>query len=201
MRHKLITILISLILIISVLVVQFARHYPKACDNYAELGVKGKVAFEINKMLASNINENNLKYKEITTMNTKSDGSILSITVDTSKINKLALEFSSEIYETVNKLDNKFAIPLGNAMGSRLFSGRGPDIKIRIIPVSTSTFDIKSELLSSGINQTLHRISITFQTEIMCLAPYHEYKISFETKIVLGETLIVGKVPEIILQR
>ncbi len=201
MKRKLRMIIISLFLVTASLIIQFARNYPTACDTYAELGIKGTVTFEINKTLAENLNNKKHNYNEMAIINNHTDGSISSITVETSKVNVIALELSGEIYNAIISTNTTFGIPLGNAMGSKMLSGSGPMINIKIIPVGTAQYDIKSELLSSGINQTLHRISISFSTEIICLAPFHEYRSYIETEIVLAETLIMGKIPEIVLHR
>ena len=46
----------------------------------------------------------------------------------------------------------------GSFTGLKLMSGKGPGIKIRISTIGNVKTDLKSEFVSKGINQTLHRI-------------------------------------------
>ena len=80
-----------------------------------------------------------------------------------------------------------------------MLSSKGPEINVSIKPISIVEYKIKSEFIGEGINQTLHRISIVFNTVITCLAPFHESSVTIETEMVLSETLIIGKVPNTIL--
>ena len=157
MKNKLRIIVFSILLVLVALIIQFARSYPKACNIYAETGIKGAVATEINKKISSKLNYNIDEYSQIAVINTREDGSISTIIIKTSIINNIALGLSAEIYNTISESNYQFGIPFGNAMGSKLLSGQGPNINIKIKPISATTHEIKSELLSSGINQTLHR--------------------------------------------
>ena len=46
----------------------------------------------------------------------------------------------------------------GSFTGFKLLAGKGPGIKIRITPIGNVETDLKSEFITQGINQTLHRI-------------------------------------------
>ena len=201
MKKRIKIILFSIVLVLVAITMHFLRNYPLACDVYAETGINGIIASEINKKISNKLNNNIDEYSQIATINTNSDGSISTITIKSSIINNIALGLSADIYNTISESNYQFGIPFGNVMGYELLSGKGPKINIKIKPISATKHEIKSELLSSGINQSLHRILVLFTTEIMCLAPFHKHKSFIETELILFETLIVGKVPEVIIQR
>ncbi len=194
-------IILSVIVTLLAITIQFARYYPIACNNYAEKGIKAEITKEINNTFADILDSESIDYNNIANINERTDGSISSINVDTAKLNAVALKFSNEIIDSIENAENSFGIPLGNALGSKMLSGKGAKINVNILPIGAPEYEIESKLLSSGINQTLHRISICFKTEIQCLAPFHESKCSINTTIVIAETLIVGEVPEVILHR
>ena len=132
MKRKILMFIISVFFALTALLLQFARNYPDACNTYAEVGIKGEISLEINKMLARKLNDNNINYSKIAKINTQSDGSISGINIEASKIDFIALELSNEIYNTLLSYNKSFGIPLANAMGSKLFSGNGDD-RARIV--------------------------------------------------------------------
>jgi len=199
MRKKLILILIVVILIISICILRFFRYYALACEEYAQNGIAGSVTYDINRLLCDGIDSAEVDYEEITKIEKNESGSIEYISINNHKINNIANEISSKIYEMLQKKKNDFGVPLGNAMGIKLLSSKGPEINVSIKPISIVEYKIKSEFIGEGINQTLHRISIVFNTVITCLAPFHESSVTIETEMVLSETLIIGKVPNTIL--
>ena len=83
-------------------------------------------------------------------------------------------------------------------MGSRLLSGKGPEIPVNVIPVGSLSYELKSELVSGGINQTVHRISLFYSATVRCLAPFDEELIIITGETVIAETLIIGEVPKIL---
>jgi hypothetical protein len=67
------------------------------------------------------------------------------------------------------------------------------------VPLGSVDYVIDSKLISGGVNQTLHRITINYNFEINCLAPFSETVIAMNNTLILAETVIVGEVPNYIL--
>ncbi len=199
MKKRILCAIIALLLLSLSFVLRIAQHYPNAADIYAQQGIKGTLTKEINKKLTDELTNFKLKYSEISDIIYANDGQITSIKINAAEMNIIANRLSEIIYNSIKTSTHEFGIPLGNALGSRLFSGKGPKLNTDIIPIGSVEYDIRSELSDAGINQTLHRIYIYFNAEINCLAPFYETKINIKTSIIIAETLIVGKVPEIIL--
>ena len=53
-----------------------------------------------------------------------------------------------------------------------------------------------SEFTESGINQTLHQIYLDINTDIDIITPFNIIGNSYQTRVLLAESIIVGKVPE-----
>lgn len=200
MRNKTKIFFLTLLLLISFLSVCFINNYSSACESFAEYGIKGTITNEINKKIACSLTNDN-EYHNFVTVNKNNDGSLSSLYIESSKINIIALEISSDIYETIIESNFKFGLPLGNAFGFRVLSGNGPKLKLKIMPLGATEYEIKSEFVSGGINQTLHRIKLLFTTEIVCLAPFNEKAKVIETELILAESVIIGKIPEVVVQR
>lgn len=188
-----------MILITTAILLHCSRHYSDACDTYAENKIKGDVTNKINANIADYLYRNDVHYSDIAKINYSSTGSIVSITIDSVYLNIIATELSQIIYNNIEIGENEYGIPLGNISGSKFLSGRGPKINVRISHVGSVVHSINSELISGGINQTLHRINIVFDVVISCLAPFNETKSTIRTQIAVAESIIVGEVPEVLL--
>ena len=54
---------------------------------------------------------------------------------------------------------------------------------------------LKSEFISQGINQTLHRIYLELNCEVTILTPYDTIKQKIDNQVLIAESVIVGDVP------
>ena len=87
-------------------------------------------------------------------------------------------------------------VPLGAFTGIGLFSGMGPSVNFRVLPVGTVTCDCLSSLTSAGINQTLHTVSLEVTASVEIVLPSGPRDVSTVTDVLLCESVIVGKVPD-----
>lgn len=177
----------------------FIEGFNKAADSYALSEAKSLLIYHINNDINKKISESGMKYSDFATISTDDSGRITSIQVDSVKLNLTASEFSVLIIESIKSIQTgEFYIPLGNAFGSRLLSGRGPKINVKIIPIGTISSDIKSEFQSAGINQSMHRLMINFNVCVSIMSPFSSATTNFTVPLCIAETIIVGEVPKVI---
>lgn len=81
-------------------------------------------------------------------------------------------------------------------MGSRFFSGIGPDITIKMMTDGTVETDLRSEFKEAGINQTLHRIYLEVKCDVNILTPYNTITETIYNKVLLVEGVIIGNIPD-----
>lgn len=55
--------------------------------------------------------------------------------------------------------------------------------------------DLKSEFISKGINQTLHRIYLQIQCQVIVLTPFETIEEKITNQVLLTEVVIVGVTP------
>jgi hypothetical protein len=84
--------------------------------------------------------------------------------------------------------------------GIEAFAGLGPNIYFRIIPVSSVSCGFSSDFASVGINQTKHSIYLNVVADISIVMPSRTENFAVVTQILVGESVIVGKVPDTFLQ-
>ncbi len=125
-----------------------------------------------------------------------SDGGVTAVTANVAAINTLAAEVLTRAEEQTSQDVITVAIPVGNLLGSMLFTNRGPDIHVDVIMLSSSESGFRSELSSAGINQTRHQLYLDLAVTISLLLPWKTGSTSVDTEILVSETVIVGEVPE-----
>ena len=55
--------------------------------------------------------------------------------------------------------------------------------------------DLRSEFISQGINQTVHRIYLQIECEVNILTPINTLQESISNQVLLAENVIVGQIP------
>lgn len=83
----------------------------------------------------------------------------------------------------------------GSFTGLKILSGRGPGIKIRISSVGDVATDLRSEFISQGINQTLHRVYLQVDTSVNILTPFDNIEKEISNQVLLMENVILGEIP------
>ena len=83
----------------------------------------------------------------------------------------------------------------GSFTGLKILSGRGPGIKIRISSVGDVATDLRSEFVSQGINQTLHRVYLQVDTRVNILTPFDNIEKEISNQVLLMENVILGEIP------
>lgn len=186
-------------MLLTATILRIASNYSKAFDEYSETVVKSYLKIRINRIISENINSLNMQFNEITSFNRDKNGRIISISINSILLNSAILQIEEEILKDLTRSSLTIGMPLGNLFGIKFLSGKGPTLNVSIYPIMSTAQEPKSELISGGINQSLHRITTVFETEVSCLAPFYKTKCNISTTIVISETLIVGEIPEIII--
>ncbi|MCD8117361.1 MAG: sporulation protein YunB [Oscillospiraceae bacterium] len=123
-------------------------------------------------------------------------GDVTAVTANVAAINTLAAEVLTRAEERTSQDVITVSVPLGSLTGSVLFAGRGPDIKVDVLMLSSSSSGFRSELSAAGINQTRHQLYLDLTVAISLLLPWQTVSTSVDTEILVSETVIVGDVPE-----
>lgn len=166
-------------------------------NNYAKNKAKIMSNSIINQTVHSYLEAQNIKYSEILRINTKEDGTVTSVEFDTVRLTKLKSGVISQIQQNINKQGYiKMKVPVGTLTGNQFLNNKGPSIDIDMTVSSDVYSKISSEFISAGINQTLHKIILTINTDIYFVMPWYRSSGNFQTEFVLAETVIVGEVPD-----
>jgi len=145
---------------------------------------------------------NNAIAKVITNMQSpvtvsRGEDGMYGVEVNTALLSIMKTEATSELTKAMSdaKIMN-FRLPLGNITGSTLLAGRGRTVSVRLVPIGDVETDIRTEFLSVGINQTLHKIFMRVKVSFNMFVAGDIHKLELENNVTLAETVIIGKVPD-----
>ena len=134
-------------------------------------------------------------YDELFTIEKDNNGNVVMIKSNVVPINEIISDIPNKIQKKIDEMGrDNVEIAIGSFTGFKLLAGVGPGIKIRISSVGNVQTDLKSEFISQGINQTLHRVYLQVKCEVSILTPFYDIKESINNQVLIMENVIVGHV-------
>ena len=112
------------------------------------------------------------------------------------KINQVTSDIAISIQKALDSNEkNKIYIYSGAITGIRFLSGTGPRIPLKIASVGNIDTDLKSEFISQGVNQTLHRVYLDIKANVSILSSFKTIESSIENQVLIAEHVIIGEIP------
>lgn len=142
-----------------------------------------------------------MRYEDLVSVTRNEKGEVTAVAANPLKINKIARDTASISQANLKNLSlNGIPVPLGALTGIEALAGLGPDIHFRIIPVSSVSCGFSSAFESVGINQTKHSIYLNVVADVSIVMPSKTKNFAVTTQILVGESVIVGRIPDTYLQ-
>lgn len=139
----------------------------------------------------------NVMYDTLVMITRDNNGKIVTISSNSATINMLALELTDKAQSALSKMGaTGINIPIGSFSGMPIFTGRGPAVNIKMLPIGTIYCKFESTFTSAGINQTNHRIYLKVYSSVSVILPTANQTIKTETQLMISESIIVGEIPE-----
>lgn len=136
------------------------------------------------------------EYEDLVNIVKDENGNVTMVKSNVIPINKIISDVAIEIQTELDDIGSKdIGIKLGSFTGTKLLSGRGPEVKFRITGVGDVLTDYKSEFTQAGINQTLHRIYLEVKCNVNILTPFNTIEEEIVNQVILAENVIVGTTP------
>lgn len=166
--------------------------------------IMDKQCISMAKAIATNISNEqatkvmaDYKYEDLMNITVDENGNVKMISANVITVNKIISDIPILIQQELDKSDNnKFYIKLGSFTGSKMLSGRGPNVEIKMSVVGDIQTDLKSEFSSAGINQTIHRIYLEVKCNVIILTPFDTIEEEITNQVLLAEGVIVGDIPD-----
>ncbi len=189
-RYTIIIILIIAFSTVKLVLDAVLPIFDTLCENRAR-----SIATIISNEEATNVMRQH-SYDELFTIEKDKNGNITMLKSNVISINEIISDVAIKIQ---NQIDNKgkenIEIALGSFTGLKLLAGRGPGVRIRISSIGSVETDLKSEFVSQGINQTLHRVYLQVKCKVNILTPFDSIEREITNQILLVENVIVGNIP------
>ena len=199
-RKKLLLILLFLLILILGVFLYFQRNVTRVLIAISEATMRASTTVAVNDAVYYTLSDE-IRYEDLVSISRDETGNIIAVAANPLKINKIARDTASISQSNLKNLSlNGIPVPLGALTGIEAFAGVGPSIHFRIIPVSSVACDFSSTFESVGINQTKHSIYLNVIADISIVMPSKTKNFAVTTEILVGESVIVGSVPDTFLQ-
>lgn len=193
-----------LVLLIAALAAVFvllrSRLWPVVLD-LARTQTVNTTSDLINDAIQEQILEGNIQYDRIVYFEKDLNGRITALKTNMAEVNRLKTEILNIINDQILAHDSDhLGVALGSLVLPEFFSGRGPEIPVRILAIRNSDAAFTSHFSEAGINQTLQQLSMDVIVDVTILVLGGTEEFSVSSQVVVAETIIVGEVPQTYLQ-
>ena len=187
-----------IILIVSFLVFGFksVSYLRRLTGEMAISDATDMVTLAVNDTVSHIMAEGDYSYDYFVTIEKDINGNVAAISANMSRINAVSAQILSEVVAAAENGILDIRVPIGNLLGSNILMGKGPEVPIDVITLTSSYIDIENEIVSTGINQAKHKIILKVDVDIDILIPWDVLTTRVESNVLIAETVIVGKVPE-----
>lgn len=203
-RHKLggIIILSAIMAMITAFLYIFSVSLRPALIRVSQAYAKNVVSQVIDDEVKKVMLEEFFSYDKIVVISRDKDGKVTSVSANSTLINRFTNDLGISIGDELDKISRvKRKIPLSSVFGTDLFSGLGPRITVRFVPISVTNADISHTFEEAGINQTIHTVNLTVTVDMEVLIPMASSTLHINSGMPIAQTLIVGSVPGTYLTR
>ena len=135
-------------------------------------------------------------YDTFFTIEKDEKGNVQMINANVLKINQVTSDIAINIQQRLNENQkNSIYISSGAIIGVRFLSGFGPRINLNISSSGNVDTDLRSEFISQGVNQTMHRVYLDIKTNVNILTSLKTIQKTIESQVLIAENVIVGDIP------
>lgn len=193
--------LFLLLLLLTVVFIWFRWKYNPAIRSLAQIQVKNATSDLINDAIDHQIENGTIQYDRIVYFEKDLEGRITALKTNMSEVNRLKTDILNLVNDEILALDTSdLGIPFGSLILPELLSGRGPVVPVEILSIRNSDAEFHSEFSEAGINQTLHRLCMQVSVDVTVLVLGRTDSFTISSQVVVAETIIVGQVPQTLLQ-
>ena len=185
----------ALVALVGFVMLLRVRFRPLA-DGLMQTQLDNQASSAINEAIQEQISDGEIDYDKMVTIEKDAAGNVTAMRANIGEINFLRTRILTRIDEKLMDLSiEELGVPVGSVVLPELFSGRGPNLPVRVIAVRTSDAAFRNEFQEAGINQTLHRIFFDIHVVVTILSLEGRQEIPVESSVLVAETVIVGQVP------
>ena len=194
------TVLLLLVLVLWAYWGLRSRLWP-VVRSLAQTQVINRASDLINDAIQEQIMEGQIQYDRIVYFEKDLEGRITALKTNMAEVNRLKTETLNIINDEIMAQDTEdLGVSLGSLVLPEFFSGKGPQIPVRILAIRNSDANFQSEFTEAGINQTMQQLRMDVLVDVTILVLGKTETFTVSSQMVVAETIIVGDVPATYLQ-
>ena len=198
-KKRLLIFVLIVVFIITAILLYFNKVVNPIILSITESKVASLSTKAVNSAVSEILVENNL-YEDLVTICTNDAGDVVMIQANSVLINKLSRDLARASQTKLDTIGAQgVSIPMGSFTGMPIFIGRGPEVRLKVMPIGAIQCSFLSEFVQAGINQTNHKIYVNLTATINVVLPVANKQIVSNTQLLICENIIVGKIPEVYL--
>lgn len=192
---------VAIFVFLAIIGVFIFYYYKVVCPIIASLSeerVRSIATSAISEVVGDTLLEEGVSYSDLAIVKYSDSNTVDLIEINTIEMNILVRKITKGVQDKFNNINNeKIEISLGTFTGIPFLYGIGSNVSINLVPIGTVNTKINSRFISAGINQTLHQLYFVVNAGIGMILPAKTQNFNTELEVMLCESVIVGKVPEI----
>ncbi len=151
----------------------------------------------VNHTVYEMLTDMKMSYDELIVLSYDNEGHITSLKANAANINAVKSQTALRVREALSQSNvQNLSIPLGTLCASTLFSGHGPEIPCKSLMSAVPAVSLNYHFDGAGINQTLHSIIMTVTVPLSVTMPLQGGDTQVKASFLIGETILVGEVPD-----
>lgn len=195
-----VTLGVALVLAASVIALLEAKLRPVVAE-IAAAQAQNTMTAVVEQAITEGLTAHPVGYGDLIDIQRDEGGTINALTADMSQMNLLRGELTGAILEALEGVEvSDIRVPLGSLFDLEPLWAKGPSLTARAMTVGAVRAEFDSQLVSAGVNQTLHRIWLEVEVPMTLLLPGGRVETALQTRLCVAETVIVGQVPDTFLQ-
>lgn len=151
---------------------------------------------KINSTIADVMDSGGYAADYFVTMEKNDRGEVTAVSANMAHINALSAEILARVSDSAENDLLTVEIPCGNLTGISLLMGRGPKVPVKLIMLTSSGVEFNNSIITAGINQTKHQISLDVIIDADVLVPWGKESTRVRTQVLIADTIVVGQVPD-----
>lgn len=198
-RKKSFVIKLTIVIFLIIFLMYYFFVVSPIIKTYTSAETQAVTEEAINRAVSNVINLS-LKYDSLIDISYTASGDIASFTANQFEINSISREIVEQAQIEMQTLgDEGLNINLGTFSGIPFLIGRGPIINLKLTPIGAVSSSFESTFESVGINMTKHTLYLYINVHVNIVLPIKSYDIYTSNQVLLAESIIIGKVPEVYL--
>ncbi len=198
-KKRFFSLFLALFILVSIII-----YYDYVASQLCEICVDYSYSYSnecVNEAVMTTLSDT-VNYADLVYVEKNDSGEIILLTSNAQKINYISRTVEKLALEKLKaKLKSGVKIPFWAFSGIKILAGYGREIRFDYLSVSSVVCEFSSEFKSVGINQTLHSIYVNVFSTVNIEIPFSKRKSECVTSVLITETVLVGKIPEIYLNK